>query len=92
MKSDFLSCDQCSYIGTKLRNLEEKHKRSQHDGVRYKCDQCIYKGTQKAPSMPTNDLFMRVHVMNVTSVVMWSQIWANGKIKTTYRDSTQRNQ
>ena len=46
LKSDFLSCDQCSYIGTKLRNLE-KHKLSQHDGVRYKCDQCSYKGTQK---------------------------------------------
>ena len=69
LKSDFLSCDQCSYIGTKLRNLE-KHKLSQHDGVRYKCDQCSYKGTQKTPSMPANDLFMRVYVMNVTSVVI----------------------
>ena len=69
LKSDFLSCDQWSYIGTKLRNLE-KHKLSQHDGVRYKCDQCSYKGTQKTPSMPANDLFMRVYVMNVTSVVI----------------------
>ena len=69
LKSDFLSCDQCSYIGTKLRNLE-KHKLSQHDGVRYKCDQCSYKGTQKAPSMPTNNLLMRAYVMNVTSLVI----------------------
>ena len=61
LKSDFLSCDQWSYIGTKLRNLE-KHN--------INVINVVIKVHKKAPSMPTNDLFLRAYVMNVTSVVI----------------------